>query len=126
MKPRAMSEWISAGRLERRLATPQRPRARLDVAAGEERDEVERVAQPPDDFLESRRPVAKVGGLLLRQLRQLELQREIDAARPVLDDDARLRRQRLELLGQLARVVRERTAGVELGEQCLESLGLRP
>ena len=44
----------------------------------------------------------------------------------VLDNDARLRRQRLELFRRLARVVAEGTAGVEMGEQQLERPHLRP
>ena len=40
-----MSEWIAAGRVERRLAPPERPGARLLLAGGEERDQVERVAR---------------------------------------------------------------------------------
>src|SRR5262245_63074560 len=41
-----------AGCVERRLAVAQRPGARLLLAGGEERDEVERVTEPADDLLE--------------------------------------------------------------------------
>src|SRR5439155_13804187 len=52
--------------VERRLAAPERPRARLLVAGGEERDQVERVLQPDDDLLERRAPaVAERRRLLL-------------------------------------------------------------
>ena len=85
------------GRIERRLAVAQRPGARLLLAGREERDQVERVAQAPRDLVErARAAVAVRGGLLVRQLGELGLELQVDAARPVLDGDQRLRRQRLE------------------------------
>ena len=50
-----MSEWIVAARLERGLAVAQRPGARLLLAGREERDQAERVLEPPHDLVERRR-----------------------------------------------------------------------
>jgi hypothetical protein len=50
-------------RVERRLPLPQRPRARLLLAGGEERDQVVRRREPPRDLvgLGSHAEVAKAG-----------------------------------------------------------------
>ena len=63
-------------------------------------------------------------GLLLRKLGQLGLELQVDAARPVLDRDDRLRRQRLERGGKRARVVPKRPALVEVREQRAQVLDL--
>ena len=102
-------------RVERGLPVPQRPGARLLLARGEERDQVERVAEPADDLLErGRATVAERRGLLVGQLGQLRLEREVDAARAVLDRDQRLRRQRLEL----AAAARRRTPRAAPPRRC--------
>src|SRR6478735_4191074 len=111
-------------RVERGLAVAERPRARLLLARGEERNQAERVLQPPHDLVERRRPVAELGGLLVRELGELRLQLAVDAARPVLDRKQRLRRQRIELRRQLARPVCERVAGIEVREESGQRLGL--
>src|ERR671930_227026 len=51
-------------RVERSLPLAQRPRARLLLRCGEERDLVELLLQPADDLIEGRRAVPKRGGLL--------------------------------------------------------------
>ena len=85
----------------------------------------ERVAQPAHDLLQRRRAaVAERGGLLLVELGQLGLEREVDPARAVLDREHRLRRQRLELARQLARVLGERRPGVDVREHLAELLDL--
>ena len=113
------------GRVERGLAPAQRPGTRLLVARGEERDQVERVAQAARDLLERRgAAVAKRRRLLVVELGQLGLEREVDPAGPVLDREQRLRRQRLELRRQLARVFRERRAAVDVREYLPQLLDL--
>ena len=52
------------GGLERGLAVPERPRARLRVADREERDEPERVLETNDDVVEGGRSRAELGCLL--------------------------------------------------------------
>ena len=66
--------------------------------------------QPPHDLVERRRALAIRRRLLVGQLGELGLELQVDAARPVLDREQRLRRQRLELRRQLLRVVAERVA----------------
>src|SRR5581483_5651670 len=96
------------GRVERGLAVAQRPGTGLLLAGGEEGDEVERVLQPDRDLVE-RGPaaVAERGCFLLVELGELGLELEVDrqdlrgaAARDgsgrVLDQDGRLRGQRVE------------------------------
>ena len=120
-----MSEWIVSAASSAVSPVAQRPRSRLLLAGGEERDQVERVAQPADDLLERRgAAVAERGRLLLVELRQLRLEREVDPARAVLDREQRLRRQRLELGRQLARVVGERRSRVDVREHLAELLDL--
>src|SRR5262249_12945808 len=82
-----------ARRVERVLTVAKRPRSRLLLAGSEERDEVERVAQPTHDLLEGRRAaVTERRRLLVGELRELRLEREVDATRSVLDREQRLRR----------------------------------
>jgi hypothetical protein len=105
------------GRIERRLSLPERPRPRLLLARGEERDQVERRRQPARDLVERRgAAAAELGRLLVGQLGELGLELQVDAAGAVLDRDQRLRRQRLELARQLLRVVGERAARVDVRE----------
>ena len=86
MKPRAMSEWIVSAASSAVSPFAERPRARLLLAGGEERDQVERVAQPPHDLVQRRRAaVAERRRLLVVELGQLRLEREVDPARAVLD-----------------------------------------
>ena len=104
-----MSEWIVSAASSAVSPVSQRPGARLLLAGGEERDQIERVAQPAHDLLERRgAAVAERGRLLVVELGELGLEREVDPAGAVLDRDQRLRRQRLELGRQLARVLGER------------------
>ena len=119
---------VDRGRgVERRLAAAERPGARLLLAGGEERDQVELVAEPARDLVERRgRAVAERRGLLVGELGELGLERQVDPARAVLDRDQRLRRQRLEPVGQLARDVGERRAGVDGGQDLAEPLDLGP
>src|SRR2546421_1966392 len=119
-------------RVEGGLATPERPGPCLLLARGEERDQVERLREPAYDL--SERGLASAAEL--RRLRQLELSQlslelEVDAgcgcksrrqsrrlaaedraafggARTVDEFEQRLRRQRLELGGQLALPLRPR------------------
>src|SRR4029078_8454823 len=70
-------------RVERRLAAPQRARAGLLIARGEEADQPQLLAQPPDDLLERRRALSKLRSIIA-ELRQLGLQLEVDASRAVL------------------------------------------
>src|SRR5580765_5614892 len=92
-----------ARRVERRAAAAERPRARLLLARGEERHEIERLEEPPRDLADRRgATVAERRGLLLRKLRKLGLELSVDASGPVLDREQRLRRKRLELRRQLA------------------------
>ena len=105
-----------AARLERGLAVAQRPGARLLLAGGEERDQPERVLEPPHDLVERRRAVAELGRLLVGELGELRLELAVDARRAVDDRDQRLRRQRIELGRELARPVGERVPGLEVRE----------
>ena len=68
--------------------------------------------------------VAKRRRLLVGQLGELGLELQVDPARAVDDRDQRLRRQRLELAGQLAVVVRELAARVDVREHLLQLLDL--
>ena len=95
-------------RLERGLAPPERPRARLLLARGEERDQPERLLELADDLVERGRPVAELRRLLLRELGELRLELAVDPPGPVLDREEGLRRQRVERLRELARPVGER------------------
>ena len=58
------------------------------------------------------------------QLGELRLELQVDPARPVLDRDHRLRRQRLELAGQLAGVVDQRAARVDMSQDPRQLLDL--
>ena len=128
MKPRAMSEWIDAAASSAVWPSAERPRPRLLLARGEERDQVERVAQAADHLVERRRAplLAELRRVGVRHLRELRLQLQVDPVRPVLDREQRLRRQGLELLRQLARVVAQRVARLQVGEQRLQLLDLLP
>src|SRR5262249_12722707 len=109
------------GRVERRLALPERPRSRLLLARGEERDQRERVPQAAYDLVErGRAAVAERRGLLLREFGELGLEREVDPARAVLEGEQRLRGQRLELRRQLAAVVGERRARIDVRQHLAE------
>jgi hypothetical protein len=98
---------------ERGTAAAQRPRARLGRADREEGDQSERLLEPLGHLLERGRAVAEGSGFLLGQLAELALEQKVDSARAVLDDHHRLRRQRLEGVGDLAVVVGDRPAGAE-------------
>src|SRR5581483_5148223 len=100
--------------------------AGLLVARGEEGDEVERLLQPPRDLVE-RGPaaVAECRRLLLRQLGELCLQVEVDAASAVHYDDHRLRRQRVELRRQKLAPIRHRAPTLDVREQLLQRTRLR-
>src|SRR5579859_1931468 len=115
-------------RIDRRLTAPERPRPRLLLAGGEERDQVERLSQPAHDFAESRLAgAAKLGGLVWREVCELRLEVKVDAAvAPVDDLEQRLRRQGIELGRQLALPLRERPSRVEMREQALEIGRLGP
>src|SRR5581483_3273690 len=113
-------------RVEGCLAVPERPRTRLLLAGGEERDQVERLRKPRGDRVERRRAAAaELGRLLVRKLGELGLEQQVDPAGAVLDRDQRLRRQRLELRRQLARIVREHAARVDVREDPLQLVDLR-
>jgi hypothetical protein len=107
-------------RLESRLTTMKRPPPRLLLAGGEERHEAQDLEQPSDDLVERRLAVPIGGGLLLRQLAQLGLELQVDAAGAVDDCDHRLGRQRLELRRQLAFPLPNRMAPLHVSQQPLE------
>ena len=86
-------------RVERRLCASQGPRPRLLLACGEERDQVGGLEELPEDGLERGRSLTKLSRLLLRQLRELGLELQVDPAWAVLDDDQRLRSERLQVAG---------------------------
>src|SRR5207248_6160999 len=89
-------------------------------------DQVERAGEPAGDVLERRlAAVAECGGLLVRQLRELGLELQVDAAGAVDDREQRLRRQGLELRRQLGRIIGERAARVDVGQDPAQLLGLR-
>src|SRR5881392_3196063 len=67
-------------RIERRSPLRERPGPRLLIAAGEEREQSGRLEEVRQHPLEARGPVAELGRLLGRQLGQLGLQLEVDAA----------------------------------------------
>ena len=126
MKPRAMSVWISPA-ASSAVRPPRSVHARASV--GPIVKNVIRPSdsfRPPRDLLERRRAVAERGRLVVGQLGELGLELEVDAARAVLDDDDRLRRQRLERLRHLAVVVGDRPAAVDVREQRLEARDLLP
>ena len=115
------------GRVQGGLAVPERPGTGLRVGGSEEGDEVELDGEPPDDVVECRRAaVPELRSLLGRQIAKLGLEREIDAVRAVHDRKERLRRQGLELTGQLVRPVAQRPLVVDVAEQALEQLHLGP
>src|SRR5439155_190512 len=83
----------------------------------EEGDQIQGVAQPPRNVVERRgAAVAKRGRLVLRQLGELGLELQVGPAGPIDEGDHRLRRQRLQLTRQVARVVAERAAAVDVRE----------
>ena len=125
MKPRAMSEWIAPA--ASRAVSPFRSvHARVSFSPAVKnviRSSASR--SRAGDLVQRRRAaVAERRRLLLRQLGQLGLELQVDAAGAVLDGDERLRRQRLELAGQLARVVDERAAPVDVREHLAQLLEL--
>src|SRR5207248_6781328 len=92
----------------------------------EERDQVERLCQPPHDLAERGLAAApELRRLLGGQLGELRLELEIDPVGSVDDLEQRLRRERIELRRQLALPVRQRPAGVEVREEPLELGRLR-
>src|SRR4029450_4255605 len=112
-------------RLERRAPAPERPCAGLVLPHREEDDEVEDADQTAHDVLErGGSAVTELRRLLGGQLAQLGLQREVDAPRAVHDRDQRQRRERLELLRQLARPVADEALLVDVREQGLERRNL--
>ena len=121
-----MSVWISPA-ASSAVRPPRSVQARASVGPI-----VKNVIRPSDafrpagDLLERRRAVAKRGRLVLGQLAELGLELEVDAAGAVLDDDHRLRRQRLERVRHLALVVGDRPAAFDVGEQRLEARDLLP
>src|SRR5205085_10141182 len=78
------------GGLERRLPTPERPRARLVLGGGEEADQVERREQPADDLVERGEALAEGGRLVGREFGELRFELQVGAARAVLERDERL------------------------------------
>ena len=124
MKPRAMSEWIVPAASS--AVWPRRSvQARVSLSPT-----VKNVIRPSASLSRTTTsssadaPVAELGRLLVGELGELRLELAVDPTRAVLERDQRLRRERLELGGQLVRPVRERLAGVEVGEQALERLDL--
>jgi hypothetical protein len=111
--------------IERGPAAPERPRTGLVLTGGEERDQPERLGEPPHDLVEGRWPVAKLGSLVVRELGELGFELAVDPRRAVLDGEQRLRRQRVELRRKLARPVGERATGVEVREELGQLLELR-
>ena len=108
-------------RFDRRLPAAKRPCARLLLACREERDQVERLREPAYDLAEGGlAAAAELGCFLVRKLRELCFELQVDAVRPVLDRDQRLRRQRLEHRRNVVRPVGEVLPGVEMREQALE------
>jgi hypothetical protein len=106
------------------LPAAERPRACLAVVRGDERDQVEGLEQPPHDLVQRGFAFAERRGLVLRQLRQLGLELQVDPVRAVHHSEKRLQRQRLEFTRELAAAVAEGPTGVEVGEQLLELCGL--
>src|SRR5688572_3167021 len=89
--------------IERRLPLPERPGASLLITSGEEAQELEGLEESADHLGERRGAVTVGGRLFLGELDELSLQLRVDPARPVLNRDQRLRRQRLELWRELTR-----------------------
>ena len=75
------------GRVDRRLAAPQRPRARLLVARCEEADQPELVAEAAHDLLERRGALAELPGLVAELERVLA---HVDAGGTLADWSAEL------------------------------------
>src|SRR6266480_5314866 len=68
--------------VERGLPAAQRPRARLVLGGGEERDQIDRLEQAACDLADGPgRTLPEGRGFLLRQLRELGLELRIEAAR---------------------------------------------
>ena len=110
------------GRVERGLTVAQRPGTRVLFTRCEEGDQVEGLRKAAGDLVERRlAAVAKGLGLVVRELRELRLEFQVDPGRAVDDREQRLRGQRLELTRQLAVVVRELAAGIDVGEDLLSS-----
>src|SRR5581483_9770093 len=112
-------------RVDRGAAPPERPRARLLLARGEERDHVEGLREAPNDRREGRLAAgAELRRLLVRHLRELGLELQVDPGRAVHDRQERLPRQRLELGRELVPPIGERLPRVEVREQPLQLLRL--
>ena len=124
MKPRAMSEWMDSAASSAVWPCRSVHERGLRVPHGEEDDQPERLLEPEHDGVEGRRPRAELGRLLGRELRQLHLERAVDASRAVLERYEWRRRQRLELARELAAPGRQRLTLVEVDEQPLGQLNL--
>src|SRR5215216_2512076 len=113
---------VDRGRsVERGRAPLQRPRARLLLPRGVEDDEPERLGELTDDLLEGGAgSVAELRRLLIGELAELGLEREVGPAGTVDDRDQRLRGQRLELPRQLFAPIAQRPLFVDVREQPLE------
>src|SRR5439155_19144763 len=81
-------------RVEGGLAAAQRPGPRLLLARREERDQVERLGEPPRHLAEPRGRLAELGRLLLGQIVELRLQPRGDPVATVLYCKQRLHRTR--------------------------------
>ena len=121
MKPRAMSVWIVAAASSAVSPRSKRPGARLLVAGGEEADQVERLEEPPHDLARAPRALAERGGLLVGSSSASSASSlpSIPPG-PFTSGEQRLRRQRLELGRQLAGVVGQPAARVDVREHLLE------
>ena len=115
MKPRAMSEWIAAAASS--AVWPRRSgHARVSFSPAVKnviRSSTSRRRRATSSSADGA-AVAERCRLLLGQLGELGLEREVDAAGPFSTAMQRLRRQRLEPVGQLAGNVGERLPGVDV------------
>ena len=113
-----------AAGLERGLAVAKGPGSRLLLTRSEERDQAEGFLESSHDLIERRGALAKRRGLFVGELCQLGLELAVDSAGPVDDRDQRLRRQRVELIRQLARPLSERVARLEMRQDAAQDLRL--
>ena len=109
------------GRVESGLTAAKCPGASLLVACCEEGDQVQFVAQAPNDLVQ-RRPGAVPKRLRVfgREIGKFCFELQIEAVRTVFDRQERLRRQRLELGRQLTVPVDQRVTCIDVCEQTLE------